>query len=306
MNGKIFFWELLFLSLLLVLVVLEKSYAHSDPAGDVYPIVKVERKNFVVYFSNNNERKLEYTKDGVLKPYLNYYKTIISPDSKIIQKRKKIDAIPEDKPDCELTPDDSGYLIKDKDQWLIFPRVKPVFKNKPFMIRLEDGSRKKIEFPWGETKIEDIDGVIKFKDEVIFLVSLEPKEKDYEKGYPFYFYKFKEDGKGEPISVKVGKPNRKIWGFAACSNIVEQYPRCIVSWLERSEGDGDCRLMLSVWDVPESALQTKVIKKSVSWNTSISMARIENKILIAWHEWGKIKTRLVDLKSMEQASKHGN
>lgn len=57
-------------------------------------------------------------------------------------------------------------------------------------------------------------------------------------------------------------------------------------------------MMMSVWDTSNNTLQSKVVKMSVNWNTSITMARIDNKVLVAWHEKGKIKTLLVDIKRL--------
>jgi len=286
------------LTVLLIFSISQIGTAHQDPAGDVHPIVKVDGKHFVLYFSNNNERKIEYNKDRTLKPYLNYYKTTILPNGKTINRRVKIEEVQEELPNCELSYEDRGYSIKDNEEWLIFPRAIPVYNKKPFMVRLNNCEREKVTFPWGEAKVDGINGVIKSNDAIIFLVTLEREDRNFERPNPFYFYKFKEDSKTNPESMKVGNPDRQIWGKAACSNIVDLHPRYVLCWLEHSEEEKNCRMMMSVWDTSNNTLQSKVIMKSVHWNTTISMARIENKILVAWHKKGNIKTKIVNLKRL--------
>lgn len=235
MNRTRHFSSTLRFSILLIFSISQIGTAHQDPAGDVHPIVKVDGKNFVVYFSNNIEEINEDTKDGTLKPYLIYYKTIISSNGKTIKKRVKIVEVQEELPNCKLTHEDWGYFLKDNDEWLLISRVVPVNGHKPFMIRFNNCEREKVNFPWGEAKVNDINGVIKSNDAIIFLVTLDRVDKNYEKPNPFYFYKFNEDGKINPESIKVGNPDRKIWGFAACSNIVDLHPRYVLCWLEHSK-----------------------------------------------------------------------
>ena len=56
-------------------------FSHEDDLGDVYPEVRVEGKQFAVYFRNNDQK--------------NGFKTVITTAGKVVSERKAVEEVPE-------------------------------------------------------------------------------------------------------------------------------------------------------------------------------------------------------------------
>jgi hypothetical protein len=158
------------------------------------------------------------------------------------------------------------------------------------MIRLTDGKKEIQQFDWGREDVDEVHDVVASGDEVVFLVSFGDllRSSSIFEPDPFYFCRFTKDGRRRSAFQKIGIP-RRIYMFPVCSNIVVQSPRYMVSWVEEQ------RLILSTWDSSSNTLKFQVLQDPVDENLSISAARIDNMMLIAYHEKGTIKTKMVDL-----------
>jgi hypothetical protein len=266
---------------------------HEDPLGDVHPRVRVENGNFVVYFGNNAEKPVPDTftvEEGKYPPYYTIYKTILSRQGRVLAQREPSSNAAVPRASLRLQAQEQGLYVKEENgQWLVFPPWSRMHHGRPFMVRLTDGKRQVQQFDWDRNDVDIVLDAVEAGDDIVFLVSFQPSKSSLTTDqHPLYFYRFTKDGRRCSAPQKIGTQQWRV-----CSNIVVQSPRYMVSWL-----DGQ-RLILSTWDSSSGTLKSQVLQDPVDWNLSISAARIDNMMLIAYHEKGTIKTKMVDLNSPE-------
>jgi hypothetical protein len=111
-------------------------------------------------------------------------------------------------------------------------------------------------------------------------------------------------------STVIGTPGR-IFDYARTSSVLSADAEFIVAWMEEKRFPNDkirlkdgstaevrnaaYRLVLTRWQPKLGQTLHTTVAPAIDDNVSISIGRIKNVVLIAWHEFGKIRIRTVDL-----------
>jgi len=264
-------------ALLRILVVgllgIQWSTAHQDDLGDVYPIVRVEGDKFVIYFKNNAEKK--------------NYKTVIGADGKVISERKHSEPIPLTVSPVELSEKEEGIKLKWGDSFYAIPDWTRRHKGKPWVLKIKNEKKEKIELDWGRTGIALVHGAAIYEGGFVLCSSKHrTKKEDRKKDVPFWVYPFAlnaftPDGKSVS-SHEIGIPYR-IYDFPCDSSVIcDGDGRAYIAWMGGIE---DRKPVVNLTRfVPETGkLETRRIARGHS-NTSPSIGLIGDRILVAWHE----------------------
>lgn len=306
---------------LLLLVSAFNGFAHVDPRGDIYPIIKIENHKFVLYYFNNvNSRSLETYK---------FYKTIYAKNGESLSELKKIAPL----------SDPLGFIF-DKYRYIYKLRVGSFRKLEnngslylfpssflpqtiPFCLRV-----KKV------TKLDD-DEVIEKADKLIlppykqgridYIYSTTSSEKNFyitvpesiPKGekilaqdidkYPkvfVYTYKLQNSKMDFSRKYRIGNPERKSYNNPTISQLIYYKSKLFVAWVTNVGypihplpfGKNTASLNLTCIDLEKQGAKTFLINENVHPNTFLSMNILDGTIMFAYHQgavYGKPKSKIV-------------
>ncbi len=243
--------------------------AHQDPQGDVHPTVQVEDGKFVVYFSSNTEPKIE-TPGEPGEPNSRrepVYKTVLSPEGKVLEQRVPV------QPSPDLFPEWLKRL-RDGDPFGVFDQQK-----EPLL---------PAEWPDGK-RPDDLKGITIFGNRVFFYFT-GGKDESFRMGV------YDLDQKKLLQSAVIGNPGR-IYSFASASEVIARENEAWIAWIEERNvkrepsPDGtagsyssDTQVVVSRWDLEKNRVTHLPIRQTINDNISLSLNRIGDHLLVAWHE----------------------
>ncbi|RYE51784.1 MAG: hypothetical protein EOP21_00440 [Hyphomicrobiales bacterium] len=252
------------------------AHGHEDPGGDVHPMVQVEDGKFVVYFRNNTEPKVDVRTGGSGQSSKEEprYKTVLSPDGNVLEKRVTAPREP-----VQYTP--SNYP-----EWM----GEAVYGD-PFGLFNREENKKPlfpVEWPGGK-RPGDLNGRAVSGDLLFFHFT------SGEDG-SFRFGAYDMIRKKLLQSAVIGKPGR-IYSFASASEVYPGDKEAWIAWIEERDvkrtsfPDGtadsyssDTQLVVSHWNLTENKVTHLPIRQTMGSNTSLSLNRIGDHLLVAWHE----------------------
>jgi len=259
--------------------------AHEDPRGDVRPSVVAMDDRFEVYFTNNLQHSLG-SEDPV-------YRMVFSAEgAKMGLEDRYIGAIPQTR--------DTQYQFD-----LESEHGRPVFRQPPRGEERPVITRPKL--PPGQYHDCCILGWIT-KSKVVMRDSPPPPKND--ESWPFSL-RVVELGSGKLLgATRVGTPAR-IYVFACTSSVLSAGDEVILAWMETKKlpeeqvlgADGNMlmitqalyRMVLTRWQPSTGKTRHTVVASATDGNVAISIGRIGNVVLVAWHERGVIRTQAIDL-----------
>lgn len=257
------------------------AHAHEDPRGDVHPQVQVEDGKFVVYFKNNTEPKVEVSTNSPDERTREepIYKTVVSPDGKILAKRVPVESEPSRFP-----------------EWM-----KRLLHGDPFGVAIDREKEPLLPAAWPDGKRpHDLEGIT-IQNNRLFFYFTGGKDESFRIGA------YDLDKKKLLQSAIIGIPGR-IYSFARASAVIARGNEAWIAWIEErnvkvEEGFyySDTQLVVSRWDLTENKVAHLPIRQTEGRNIYLSLNRLEDHLLVAWHErafpHAQVWTEHIDLKS---------
>ena len=116
-----------------------------------------------------------------------------------------------------------------------------------------------------------------------------------------YFNQIDPRTKRQIAKAEVGPPGAIMGAMPVCSTAKQIGNELWLAWIWESnpkiENDiysSDTALVLSRWKPGEKSVLHFPIRKTDGSNCALSMGELDGKFLVAWHEWGKVRTEIVD------------
>ena len=236
------------------------AQAHQDRAGDVHASVHVEDGQFVVTFSNNQDK--------------GHYRSLYGPDGTLRSQRVKLDAAPALGPVGKFKKQDTGLAVRQGADWLVMPDWQGKHKGRPQVLKISKGKViERIALNWGQVKVDIVHAFTPTKTGYVVLASTKGDE-------AFQLYAFGAQGKASPKMLEVGTPYR-IYDFPRSSSLSLHEGRVVVCWLSKDE-----RLMATRWDPASGAVDKISLRDKLGWNTALDAAVIGDVLFVVWHAPG--------------------
>jgi hypothetical protein len=238
--------------------------AHEDPRGDVHPQVRVEKGNFAIYFSSNDERGDADAEPPTLR-------VIYSPAGELLAPRHHVAEIPDDESGPRLRGGDipvaAGGEILSVPPW---PRL---FHGKPFYTVKKDGRIERHSLPWPDgVEISDLTRIISDGHSITIAAKAG--------GNLLSFYHFSRGGFQLPTIVQIGSP-ATIYDFPVASNIVFAGGKYWIAWMR--PGEKKIEAVLSNWKPGNADMEHVVLKTLGDWNSDLSLGTTGDVICLAYH-----------------------
>lgn len=247
--------------------------AHSDPRGDVHPIVTVEGSSFVVRASSNvvaNET-IHSVFDQSGRKNEEIRKVATPPDHVPYRDYSFIDRLAEEQNGLERPWGGSTIII---------PEWSRKHGGQPYIIKYGDNEFKYHRLLWTKPDVYQVVDALVVGDSLYLLVTRFTSDNDPQ----LFFHRFSLKTFAEVSAIELPRPCL-IWSFPVCSNIIQHEEKVYVGIVvPRIFG---YQLLLAGWDGKSPSLERRVLSTQIDWNTSISLANIGNNALIAYHYPGE-------------------
>lgn len=263
-------WRLLLAAVFFFWLV-QPAAAHSDPAGDVFPNVKIENGNFAVYFSNT----LGETNDenDMLRRNVPVYRMVYSPAGELLGPRARSQKFRSE------SLHEANSMVYDKkiqlrDEAVLF-EADFLKGDKPSYFIERNGAREHRRLPWpDDVKIDYVAG--NHVDEKSLAISA-----TIGKGI-LAIYHFDRTKFEAPSTAIVGRP-AFIYDFPRASNPVLAADRYWIGWVRYNEAKEKFETVLSDWKPGEEKMHETILDAPSDWNTELSLAAIGTKLCLAYH-----------------------
>ncbi|MEQ1843793.1 MAG: hypothetical protein ABL994_25600, partial [Verrucomicrobiales bacterium] len=246
-------------AVLLALFPAQPAFAHEDPAGDLYPEVRVEGGNFAVYFTSS----FPYEKyDDSWYASKHQHRMIFSPEGTLLTPRHKPPKgteIPVDRFDLK------GTTIRIGEEEITFTGLEG------YLLRSGNGTVTRHLLPWPDKEPYVAESAVATPEGIaVNAIRMEPYG-----AYQCFWFRFGIDA--PPETVPICEPLR-IYDFAVSSNIVLAAGRFYVASMV--EGP---KLELWSWKPGEPKGRVETLDSPADWNCHLHMAAIGNRLCLAYH-----------------------
>ena len=252
-------------------------FAHEEPLGEVHPWVISNGNQFEVYFTDDRNKTTNWDGHG--------YRSIFALDGTPVSIHERFKGKIEGVDDSIAT--DS----------LRFEGDVPYLELGP-----DRDSMKKIFFHPPTTKCEDF-CILRWlpgRQIAARFSALSPKQTNHGS---FSLGVFDIDSGKNLHSNKIGFPGR-IFQSAVTSPVLVHGNELVIAWIEvntvettKYGQEQGCRVVLTRWNPASGKLLHLVIRRTFSSNAAISIGAIGNTAMVAWSNYGPIKTEVVSLDS---------
>jgi len=262
----------------------------SGPFGDVCPKVCVEDGTFVIY----------HKEDKPLGTRYEFHKTVISPAGKVLVERA-----PASYPGASERKEAScgyaeGIEVVVGDRKYDFCDGSAENSRKPFVTLIEGKKKSRIDLPWGKTQIQRMEDATVSGSELVLLA--EKKTPDHRRGKgihtlknhlaDFFLYRFQMGKDAAPTSKALDAGCEKC-SFVTSSNFVSRPPKYYLCWQVGYVNERE--LKFTTWNAKENTVRTTTIGADVDGDVELSMARIDDNLLIAHDDGGNINYILLGI-----------
>ena len=270
-----------------------------DPVGDVHPEVKVEGDRFSLYFYNNAAEE-----DFTNHPY---YRVVYSSTGELISPRQRIseapqrfsaawdeEALPRGNKTADFKVDTNGHFFESTNR------------------QSGQTNRRRLMWPNGKMVFQNFHDWAVSETHLVLLGTIETP-KFGNNGFPatdLALASFEIDAGNPPVMTVLGRVPT-IYEFPRCSNLIVNDFGFHVAWMCDGSGEFGEKLKpytfnLTSWDPAVRKRKTQDLKADYRWNTSISIASIDDRLCIAWHDGriysrfkiSKIRTLFISLKNL--------
>lgn len=246
--------------------------AHSDPKGDVYPNVRIERGNFVIDFENNvsgftdglipstetdgRDRELlrmVYLPDGVLLAPRHLHGGSRDLDDAMGSTAKTRSRVGDETIEVTLwSKGQLSYTSENSGKTQLHRLAWPTDDERKFEAVSADASSICIAF---------------ISNSMLFLGD------------------FDRQTFSPPKTVQVTKPDTLpfIWDFPVVSNLVRVGERYCIAWPRYNKGAEKFQCIISTWKPGEDQTKEIVLDEPADWNSHLSMAAIGTHLCLSYH-----------------------
>lgn len=250
------------LSFLIMCCAVTELAAHSDPRGDVYPNVKIERGNFVIDFKNNDgEPDFEDTSN---------FRMIYSPDGILLSPRHRHGK-------AAGLNETLGYPAKNEahlpNEVISFDRGHIA---QPTYILEKDGRKEEHRLAWPDNSKNIFEAVAADADSICVA--------SITNGILFLNH-FDRRRFALPETVQITAPETLsfIWDFPVVSNLVQVNGRYCIAWPRYNRKASRFECIISTWRPGEKEPVEIVLDTPADWNTHLSLAVIGDRLCLAYH-----------------------
>ncbi len=244
--------------------------AHREVAGDMYPEVKVEGKEFAVYFYNNTGQSnltLPKSPEEGLAFFLNRY----AANGTLLQERLPA-------PRRNILPDAPWSPAQDE-------------RGLHFIRRVATGDKFPLSWHVEETLLSS--GYFE-KGSDLYLLLFFLSAQSNRGTDKFYLGRYNLTTRKLDQAVSIGVPVRIMVLPVVSQVVVGEDNVALVAWIDEPAHN----LVVSRWSAGGSEVYHHLLVRNVGWNASVSLNRIKNDILVAWHTDGKVFTEHIDLNDL--------
>lgn len=277
-----------FFSLFLAVTSVTVS-AHEDPRGEVHPTVVAREETFEVYFRDNREE----TSNSYGKPY----RSVFNLDGSELVHREPYD---EKGADDDRSPTTLGVMMLDiGEDGLPFFRLRP-----------NDGVGEQTHrFPLPKADFIDC-AILSWHSRFEMVVRFSPAGRKADDAWPFSVGIFDLRNDKLVSTAHIGNAGR-IYDFAVTSPALVKDGEYYVAWIETkllkrdkvTTNDGGTaevvrqihRVILSRWSPTTKNVLYFEVDRALSDNAALSIATKGDNLMVAWHDMGKVRTRVVNL-----------
>ena len=257
----------------LLIVAFSLASAHEDPTGDVYPAVKVENGNFVIYFYNTSRDTSANPSDYDMSGNYPVFRMVYSTTGELLGPRTP----------CKNIRSDSLWqassMVYDKKIQLRDERVlfdSELLKNgKPSYFVEKNGITEHRRLPWPDDVTINYLASVHVDDKSIAMLATTGKR-------VLTLFHFDRAKFQPPEIAAVGQPTF-IYDFPGASNVVFAAERYWLAWIRFNREKEKFETVLSDWKPGEAKSHETVLDAPADWNTEISVAAIGTKLCVAYH-----------------------
>lgn len=240
-------------------------WGHSDPRGDVHPVVLVESGNFAVYFYTNalGDRYFEGEQPT--------FRMLYTPEGRL------------------LAPRHAVKLRREKNLKIYVERFRNEKPNAT--IFLPEGKKQTLALAWPkDTRVHLVESSSISSDHIALAVKLMYDREDrtpdlFDLGLrgQFFVYLFPREGFGKPEQFLIGIP-KMIYDFPIASNLVFANGKFWVAWVRASEREGKpFEMVLSSIEPGSGNVIERILDTPADWNSHLSLAVIGGRLCLAYH-----------------------
>jgi hypothetical protein len=252
---------------LLFCCVATQLAAHSDPGGDVYPNVKVERGNFVIDFENNRAQSTRDPRDLSESSLL--LRMIYSPDGILLSPRHRHRG-------TRGLNDTIGSAAKTE---AIVGAEKITFERSradtPGYAIEKEGKTEQHRLAWPDGYKCVFEAFAADADSICVAVVADNK---------LFLHHFDRHQFTPPKMVQITEPDTLsfIWDFPVVSNLVFAGGRYCIAWPRYKKGTGyEC--VISTWKPGEERPKEIILNGPADWNSHLSLAAMGDRLCLAYH-----------------------
>jgi hypothetical protein len=252
---------------LIVCCVATPCDAHSDPRGDIYPNVKVERGNFVIDFENNEDQFTRNPRAPFESSLL--LRMIYSPEGVLLAPRHLHRG-------TRGLNDTLGYPAKTE---AIVGTEKISIERSPggppcYMTK-KNGKREEHRLAWPEGYKCAFEAFAADADSICVAVVADSK---------LFLHHFDRHQFTPPKTIQVTEQSTLsfIWDFPVVSNLVFVGGRYCIAW-PRYKKDVGFECVISTWKPGEERPKEIILNEPADWNSHLSLAVIGDRLCLAYH-----------------------
>lgn len=246
--------------------------AHSDPLGDIHPVVKAMDGKFSVVFSSQlpGEKSDYTTKDSVSRVIYNLDGSIFAPRHPLDQKRDWRDT---------GTVNSYGGTLRVNGSELIFSGT----TGKPgYVLKAPNGELTTVRLPWPE----DVSLTL-FENAIATEAGVAISGKTGSDGGgrdSLKFFWFPYGGTAPPVTHDLGR-TACIYNFPVASNIAFAGGKFWIAFMQPiGEGeDSELKLVMWSWKPGDEKARVEVLDSPAFWNADLSLAASGNRLCLAYH-----------------------
>jgi hypothetical protein len=248
------------------------AYAHSDPFGDIHPVVKAMDGKFSVVFRTQLPGE-----DGGYTDKESVSRVIYNADGSIFAPRHPMDK----KRDWRDTGIVNSYggTLKINGSELIFSGR----EGKPgYILKAPAGERTSVRLPW-----PDYVSLTLFENAIATDTGVAISGKDGFDGGgrdPLKFYWFPFGGTEPPVIHDLGR-TACIYHFPVASNIAFAGGKFWIAFMQPTgEGeDSELQLVMWSWKPGDKKARVEILDSPAFWNADLSLAASGNRLCLAYH-----------------------
>jgi hypothetical protein len=247
---------------LTVCCVATQLFAHSDPIGDIYPNVKVERGNFVIEFKNNEADYLsaDERESRILRMIHSAEGALLSPRHVLDGSRDLNETLGTAAKEEARLEGEILTVARDGSTYSVAKSSREQVHHLPW----PDDSKR--VFQAVSADAESI-GIAYVTNSMLFLSHFNRRRFTL----------------AETVRITAPDTLPFIWDFPCVSNLVRVNGRYCIAWQRSVKTTSSYECVISTWKPGEPEPREIVLNEPADWNSHLSLAAIGDRLCLAYH-----------------------